>query len=306
MIKKLLFTVLTLSLLVTAGQAQDKQVSGKVTSQEDGSGIPGVNVVVQGTSKGTTTDSEGNYSIQLSGSEATLIFSFVGYIPQTIQVSDRTTIDIVLAPDLTTLEEIVVVGYGTQREKDLTSAITTIKSDEIAKTPQPQAMSALQGKVPGLQIINSGAPGASPTVRVRGMGSMPDQGNSNPLYVVDGMFFDNIDFLNPGDIETMSVLKDASAASIYGVRAANGVILITTKGGSYNKKAQVSYNGYYGVQVAQNVLKMANSEQYTRYATAAAASILTFRTSTQTGTMKYFKQGRFKIMLLVLTVAAKK
>src|SRR5690349_2256973 len=120
--------------------------------------------------------------------------------------------------------------------------------------------------LPGVHIINSGAPGASPTVRIRGIGSMPGEGNTNPLYVVDGMFTSNIDFLNPGDIETMSVLKDASAASIYGVRAANGVVIITTKTGSYNQPTQVSYNGYYGVQVAQNVLKMANSEQYTKYA----------------------------------------
>ena len=266
MIRKLLFTVLMHSLLCTAVLAQEKQISGKVTSLEDGTSVPGVNVVVQGTTKGTTSDADGNYSIQLAPSENTLVFSFVGFKPSTIQIDDRTTIDVALEPDVTSLNEIVVIGYGTMQEKELTSAITTVKGDEIVKTPTSQAMQSLQGKVPGVQIISNGAPGASPTVRVRGMGSFPAEGDSDPLYVVDGMFFDNIDFLNTADIETISILKDASAASIYGVRAANGVVLITTKSGSYKQKTEVDYNGYYGVQVAQNVLKMANSQQFTRYA----------------------------------------
>src|SRR5690606_33750908 len=136
-----------------------------------------------------------------------------------------------------------------------------------------------QGKVPGLQIVSSGAPGTGPSVRVRGVGSFPQinaEGKSNnvegPLYVVDGMFFDNIDFLNPSDIATMSVLKDASAAAIYGVRAANGVILIETKSGLTNEAAQITYDGYYGVQVAQNVLKMANAEQFTNMANESGSA----------------------------------
>jgi TonB-linked SusC/RagA family outer membrane protein len=273
MIKKLLITSLMLSLFSTYGWCQEKQVSGKVTSQEDGSPVPGVNIVVQGTTKGTTSDVEGNYSIQLGPNENTLVFSFVGFVPTTLSVDGRTTIDVALQPDVTALEEVVVVGYGVQREKDLTSAISTVKSDEIVKTPTGQAMQALQGKVPGLQIVSSGAPGDAPTVRVRGVGSFPrndTDGNplrtEAPLYVVDGMFFDNIDFLNPSDIATISVLKDASAAAIYGVRAANGVVLIETKSGKFNQKAQITYDGYYGVQVAQNVLKMANAEQFTNMA----------------------------------------
>lgn len=272
MIRKLLFTVLMHSLLCTALLAQERQISGKVTSLEDGSAIPGVNVIVQGTTKGATSDADGNYSIQLTPSENTLVFSFVGFKPSTVQVGDRTIIDIMLEPDITTLNEVIVVGYGTMQEKELTSAISTVKGNEIVKTPTGQAMQALQGKVPGVQIISNGAPGASPTVRVRGMGSFPAEGDSDPLYVVDGMFFDNIDFLNTADIETMSILKDASAASIYGVRAANGVVLITTKSGSYKQKTEVDYNGYYGVQVAQNVLKMANSQQFTRYALATGST----------------------------------
>jgi TonB-dependent starch-binding outer membrane protein SusC len=171
------------------------------------------------------------------------------------------------------LEEFVVVGYGALREKDLTSAITTVQSDVIVKTPTPNAMQALQGRVAGVQIVTNGAPGASPTVRVRGVGSF--EGNAAPLYVVDGMFFENIDFLNPNDIENISILKDASAAAIYGVRASNGVVLIETKSGGYNQPTEIVYDGYYGTQVPQNVLRMANTQQFVQYVneTGSAADI---------------------------------
>ncbi len=270
--KNLRFLSFALLLLFLGGGAfaQTRILTGTV-SAEDGP-IPGVSILVTGTSKGVSTDGEGKYSLELAPGENSLTFSFIGYKTVTVDVTNRSVFDMSLETDATALDEVVIVGYGEQREKDLTSAITTIKNSELIKTPQGQAMQALQGKVPGLQVINSGAPGASPTVRVRGIGSMPGQGNANPLYVVDGMFFDNIDFLNPTDIETISILKDASAASIYGVRAANGVVLITTKSGSFNQKTEITYNGYYGVQVAQNVLKMANSQQYTNYALAAGTA----------------------------------
>jgi TonB-dependent starch-binding outer membrane protein SusC len=273
--KRLLLMVLVPILFsITAWGQAEKIVTGKVTSLDDGASLPGVNVVVQGTAKGVTTDADGNYSIQLAPTENTLVFTFVGYKTSTVDVTNKTAADVVLEGDVTSLEEVVVVGYGTQREKDLTSAISTIKTEDIVKTPTGQAMQSLQGKVPGLQIVSSGQPGASPTVRVRGVGSYPrtdivtgaSLGTESPLYVVDGMFFDNIDFLNTADIASISVLKDASAAAIYGVRAANGVILIETKTGKFKQKAQITYDGYYGVQVAQNVLKMANSEQFTNMA----------------------------------------
>ena len=262
--KKLL--LVTLLLLSWTAWSQTRTVTGKVTSSDEGMGLPGVNVIVQGTNKGTTTDAEGNYSIQLAESETTLVFSFVGYSAQTVQVDNRSVIDIELQSDVVSLSEIVVVGYGTQREQDLTSAISTVKTDELVKTPTSQAMQALQGKVPGMQVVSAGAPGASPTVRIRGLGSYPGIGSSSPLYVVDGMFFDNIDFLNPNDIATISILKDASSAAIFGVRAANGVVLIETKSGKVEQKAQITYSGYYGVQRAQNVLQMANAEQFTNMA----------------------------------------
>ena len=272
--KRLLLTALVPILLSVAAWGQtEKIITGKVTSADDGTGLPGVNVVVQGTTKGSTTDVNGDYSIQLAPGENTLVFTFVGYETVTVDVSTRTTADVTLESDVTSLEEVVVVGYGVQREKDLTSAISTVRGEDIVKTPTGQAMQALQGKVPGLQVVSSGAPGASPTIRVRGVGSYPRTdadgvalNTEGPLYVVDGMFFDNIDFLNPSDIETVSVLKDASAAAIYGVRAANGVVLIETKTGKFNQKAQIVYDGYYGVQMAQDVLKMANSEQFTNMA----------------------------------------
>ncbi len=270
--KKYLLILLPL-LCAASAWSQDRLVTGTVMSGEDNLPVPGVNVIVQGTTKGTATDVDGNYSISLTPDENMLVFSFVGFESVTVNVSGRSTVDVTLEADVTALDEVVVVGYGTQRERDLTSAIATIRADEISKTPTGQAMQALQGKVPGLQIVSSGAPGTGPTVRVRGVGSYPSinaEGKTNnvesPLYVVDGMFFDNIDFLNPADIATMSILKDASAAAIYGVRAANGVILIETKSGLNNEAAQISYDGYYGVQIAQNILKMANAEQFTAMA----------------------------------------
>jgi TonB-dependent starch-binding outer membrane protein SusC len=240
---------------------EETTVQGKVTDA-DNMGIPGVSVVIEGTTSGTITDIDGNYNIE-TPSGANLVFSFVGLETITVAVDNRTLINVQMSESTIGLDEVVVVGYGQQSVKDLTSSITTVKSDEITKTPSSQPMQALQGKVAGLQVVSNGAPGGSPTIRVRGVGSF--QGNAAPLYVVDGMFFDNIDFLNTSDIESISVLKDASAAAIYGVRAANGVVLIETKSGNYNQATEIIYDGYYGFQTAQNVLKMANAEQFTRY-----------------------------------------
>ncbi|GET28298.1 TonB-dependent receptor plug domain-containing protein [Prolixibacter sp. SD074] len=258
----ILFSLL-ISVATVFGQ-QRITVSGTVTETATGSPIPGVTVVVKGTTTGTVTNVDGKYTID-AASDAVLTFRFVGMGSQDIAVNNRSTIDVSMQPSTQQVDEVVVVGYGKLNVKDLTSSIATVKSDELAKTPTGQAMQALQGKVAGVQIINSGAPGGTPTVRIRGIGSFPGSSNSAPLYVVDGVYFDNIDFLNPSDIETISILKDASAAAIYGVRAANGVVLITTKKGTLNTKSQVSYDGYIGVQVPQNVLKMSNSEQFVNY-----------------------------------------
>ena len=254
----LLFLISTLSMY---GQ---RTITGTVVSADDNEPLIGATVSVQGTTTGTITDVSGEFSIQADNDDV-LVVSYVGYQTIEIPVGDRTNIEVSLEVSLTDLEELVVVGYGKQRERDLTSSIVTVESEEITKTPAGQIMQALQGKVAGVQIISSGEPGSSPTVRVRGLGSLPGFGDSDPLYVVDGMFVEDIGFLNSSDIESVTVLKDASAAAIYGVRAANGVILVETKTGTYNKAPEVTYDGYYGYQVPTNVLKMSNSQQFARY-----------------------------------------
>ena len=246
-------------------------VTGNVVDAT-GEPLPGVTVVIEGTSKGTVTDIDGNYSIEVEVGQA-LVFSFVGFEKQRFVVGNSNVINVEMNEDQKSLDEVVVIGYGTIKERDLTSSISTVKTDDIVKTPNAQAMQSLQGRVAGVQIVSNGAPGASPTVRVRGIGSF--QGDGAPLYVVDGMFFSNIDFLSPGDIENINILKDASAAAIYGVRAANGVVLIETKSGKYNQKPEIIYDGYVGIQNPQNVLKMANAQQFVRYIneTGSAADI---------------------------------
>jgi TonB-linked SusC/RagA family outer membrane protein len=280
---KKLFVVLNLLLSVSLLFAQNTlSVKGKVTDVKN-EAVPGVSVLVKGTMQGTITDADGLYSIQTSP-QATLVFSFVGMQTQEILVNSHNSINVQMKEESFNVDEVVVVGYGTQKVKDLTSSISTIKSADLVKTPSGQAMQSLQGKVAGLQVVSNGGPGNSPSIRVRGVGSYPTKSdgtannNEAPLYVVDGMFFDNIDFLNPSDIASISVLKDASAAAIYGVRAANGVVLIETKSGTLNQKSEITYDGYYGVQVAQDVLKMANAEQFTAMAmesgSAADASFI--------------------------------
>ncbi|GET31606.1 SusC/RagA family TonB-linked outer membrane protein [Prolixibacter bellariivorans] len=262
--KKLTILFSLLISVATVFAQQRITVSGTVTEAATGNPIPGVTVLVKGTTTGTVTNVDGQYTIDAAG-DAVLTFRFVGMESQDIAVNNRSNIDVSLQTSTQQVDEVVVVGYGKLNVKDLTSSIATVKSAELVKTPTGQAMQALQGKVAGVQIINSGAPGGAPTVRIRGVGSFPGSSDSKPLYVVDGVYFDDIDFLNPSDIETLSVLKDASAAAIYGVRAANGVVLITTKKGTLNTKSQITYDGYIGVQVPQNVLKMANAEQFVNY-----------------------------------------
>ncbi len=258
------FTLLLILLFTVHAFAQEKTMNGIVVGSDDNMPIPGVNVIVQGTVRGVSTDFDGRYSIKVNQGE-TLEFSSLGFKTVSILIQDQTQIDITLESDIATLDEIVVIGYGQMKSKDLTSAITTIKAEELASVPTGSVMQSLQGKVAGMQVVSNGSPGQGPTIRVRGIGSYNNDASA-PLYVVDGMFFDNIDFLNTADITSVSILKDASAAAIYGVRAANGVVLIETKSGSFNKKVEITYDGYSGYQVAQNVLKVANAEQFTTLA----------------------------------------
>lgn len=233
-------------------------VQGRVTDQ-NGQPMAGVSVIVSGSRSGTSTDANGNYSIE-APNDGSITFSFVGFASQTIPVESRTTINIKMEREESELSTVVVVGYGTQRKIDVTGAVTSIKGAEIAKQSSFNPLSALQGKVAGVQVTNTGSPGSAPQVIIRGVGTV--YGKTNPLYVVDGIWYDNINFLNSADIESVSVLKDASSESIYGIRGANGVILITTKKGHNNGKTTVSYNGYVGNQVVTNEPKMATGPEY--------------------------------------------
>ncbi|WP_229359399.1 SusC/RagA family TonB-linked outer membrane protein [Flectobacillus major] len=238
-------------------QAVDTKVTGKVTDT-NGEEVPGVAVRVKNTNKGTNTDINGAFSLTV-GDNAVLVFSSVGYKTQEVAVNGKSVINVVLQPSSTELEQVVFVGYGTQRKMDVTGSVVSVKGEDISKQASVNAVSALQGKVAGVQITNSGSPGAAPQIRIRGLGTV--YGNPNPLYVVDGVWFDDISFLNPADIETMNVLKDASAQSIYGIRAANGVILITTKKGKADQ-SNITYNASYGVQRVTNQLEMANANEF--------------------------------------------
>ncbi|MDU8885887.1 TonB-dependent receptor [Yeosuana sp. MJ-SS3] len=253
--------------------AQNITITGEVTSAEDDMPVPGVNVIVAGTSRGVSTDFDGLYSIEVNQGEV-LEFSSIGLKTTTVTVGNQTVINVSMVPDIEALDEIVIVGYGTQKKADLTGSISTVATEEIERTPAANIMQSLQGKVSGVQVVSTGSPGDSPKVRLRGLGSYQDD-NGNPLYVVDGMFYSNIDFLNSKDIESLTVLKDASSSAIYGVRAANGVIIIKTKTGKRDQKPVFEYDGYTGVQFAQNVLKLANAEQFTTmaYESGSAADV---------------------------------
>nr|WP_298791830.1 TonB-dependent receptor [uncultured Allomuricauda sp.] len=263
-IRNVLLGILLFSAQIIVLGQSNITVSGTV-SDGQGTPLPGASIILKGTSLGVQTDFDGNYTFSEVDTAGILVFSYIGYAPQEIPVNGQNIISVSLQEDTQYLDEVVVVGYGELKVKDLTSAISTVDSEVLELAPVGQPMQALQGRVAGLQIVNNGSPGQSPTVRVRGIGSY-DTGASGPLFVVDGAFFNDIAFLNPTDIESISILKDASAAAIYGVRAANGVVLIETKSGKFNQKPQITYDGYSGYQVPQNVLKMANAEQFTNLA----------------------------------------
>ena len=252
-------------------------ISGKVTD-EKGEGLPGVNILIEGTSFGVVTDAEGAFRLDVPSSESVLQFSFIGYITQRITVGAQTTVNVVMQSDVTALNEIVVIGYGSEQKALLTGSIGTVKSDRIKDLPVPSIDGALQGQVAGVQISqNSGTPGGGMSVRIRGISSI---GSSNqPLYVIDGIPVTTGDYaqvgyegqginalsdINPNDIESITVLKDASAASIYGARGTNGVVLITTKRGK-EEKSSINFNAYYGVQQAWKKLNMLDARQWMEY-----------------------------------------
>lgn len=265
--KRTLF-IIFLSFFCLSSRAEDVTVRGKVTDA-DGEPLPGVFVLHKDSNRGTSTDAEGEYSIDVP-KDASLLFTCIGFKEQMIPVQGRSRIDVVMDSDAQMLEETIVVGYGTQKSKDLTAPIVNIKGEELSRNLSPNPLAAVQGRVAGVQVIGSGVPGSSPTVKIRGMGSIGDY--AQPLYIVDGVFVDNLDFISPNDIQDMTVLKDASASAIYGVRAANGVVIITTKRGVAGRTS-ITYDGYAGVQVPVNVMKLADRNQYVEMLNEANASV---------------------------------
>lgn len=253
---------LTVAMVLGVSVAFAQQtVKGKVTSADDGSGIPGVNILEKGTTNGTVSDSDGNYTISV-GSNATLIFSFVGYSSQEVAVGSQTTVDVKMQSDVTALSEVVVVGYGSQDRKEITSSVVSVEAKDFNRGNVNTADQLLQGKVAGLSIYNKGGdPNAAPQIRLRGISTVG--ANSSPLYVIDGVLGADINNVDPNDIESINVLKDGSAAAIYGSRGSTGVILVTTKRGS--KKAgdvAVSYNGYVSAASILNQVPVMSPTQY--------------------------------------------
>jgi TonB-linked SusC/RagA family outer membrane protein len=241
--KGFLAFALLLTVAVGAAWAQDRRVSGKVTGP-DGP-VPGVNVTLKGTTIGATTNASGDYNIVLRGENPTLVISAIGYKTQEITVGNQTTVNATLEEDALALGEVVVTGYTTDNRRETTGAVSTVKAQDLRVTPTGNVEQQLQGRVPGLTVVTNGQPGTTSQVRVRGFGAF---GGNTPLIVVDGVPVGNSDFLAPDDIETTTVLKDAAASSIYGARAANGVIVYTTKKGSRSaRRLTVSYDGQYGV-----------------------------------------------------------
>jgi len=259
---KRIFTISGLVLfcffLINTAFAQGTTVKGTITDATTGESLIGVSVTVKGTTTGTQTDVSGAFTIT-APVNATLTFSYLGYTSQDIALKGQTTIEVKLLPVSNQLEQVVVIGYGTQRKVDNTGSVASVKGADVAKEASQNALASLQGKVAGVNIINSGSPGASPQVTIRGLGTIG--GSSSPLYVVDGVWYDDISFLNTADIDNISVLKDASSTAIYGIRGANGVLVITTKRGAKGKPV-INYNGYAGWQKATNLVKMADGTEY--------------------------------------------
>ena len=246
-----LFGVITIS-------AQTLDVKGTVLD-ETGIPIPGVNVIVKGTSKGASTDFDGNFILKDVSVGSVLSFSYVGYVTYEVTINDNTDLNVQLQPDVAQLDEVVVIGYGTQTKKEITGAVSVVSNETIEKLKPTRIEQALQGQVAGVNITtNSGSPGGGSTISIRGVST---NGNSSPLILVDGNVVEDLSVVNPYDIESINILKDATAG-IYGVRAANGVILITTKTGRKEMPLTIEYNAYGGFQQTTRKIPVLNATQY--------------------------------------------
>lgn len=251
-------TLLLLLFVANVVLAQ-KKISGKVLDGDAGIGLPGATITAKGTNKGTATDANGNYTIEVPNGTTTLVFSSIGYTSQEIAIGTKSTIDVTLASDSRALQEVVVTGYGSQSKRDITGAVATVDMKQALAVPAPNIASAIQGRVAGVTVGNDNSPGGGVMVRIRGFGTIND---NSPLYIVDGTpTKGDLNTLNLNDIESMQVLKDASAASIYGSRAGNGVVIITTKKGKAGKP-KLTYDMYYGNQSPWKGFELLNTQQY--------------------------------------------
>ena len=236
-------------------------VTGNVTSKSNKISLAGVTVYIEGTNIGVVTDFDGKYEIEVGNPDAVLVFSYIGFKTQKVLVNNQTSINVSLEDDMASLDEIVVVGYGTQRKQDVTGALSSIKSEDIVTEGANTVEKSLQGRVAGVQVESAGGnPGSGVRILIRGTGSI---GNNSPLYIVDGVQVDNINNISPTSIASMDILKDASAAAIYGSRAANGVVIITTKSGRKGETI-IEFNAYYGLQKISKKLDLLNASQWAR------------------------------------------
>ena len=280
--RKILLMLLVFSMVLGNAYAQSKRITGKVTSTEDGSPLPGVNVVVKGTTTGTATDADGAYSLDVSGPDAIISFSFIGLTSQEIVVGERSVIDVSLALDVTQLSEVVVTGYGVQAKREVTGSISSVKGSVIENLPMQSFDRAIQGRAAGVQVISGGGqPGGGLTVNIRGIGTM--NGTSTPLYIVDGVQVtpggisgtttsNALTSINPADIESIEILKDAAAASIYGALAGNGVVIITTKRGKEGK-TKIKASAQFGVSQRYNPYEILDGPEWVMMRAEAAGNL---------------------------------
>jgi len=256
---RMLFSLVLLMVLMTGmAFAQQKTITGKVLD-ESGASIPGVSVLVKGTTVGTVTDIDGKYSLNAPSNSATLNFGFVGMISQDVAIGQKTVINVTMKTEVVGVDEVVVVGYGTRKKEELTGAISTVSDKQLKTSTASSVMTRLQGQVSGVNVTTSNRPGGEPTIRIRGVGTIND---SNPLYVIDGVPVGPGNNINPNDIESISILKDASSTAIYGARGANGVVIITTKRGKKNQEPSVTFSVKTGIQQATNQYNMLNTKEY--------------------------------------------
>ena len=261
---RMLITLLLLS-VVSVTYAQERLVQGLITDELN-TPIPGANILIKGTSNGTVSDSDGKFALKIPSENTTLEISFIGYEMQEVQVGNATAINVIMKELRAEIDNVVVIGYGTQKKSDLTGAIVSVSGEQLVKTPSSGALQALEGKAAGVQIINSsGMPGAPIYVRVRGINTITKQsqygGVAGPVYIIDGIQGD-INTINPNDIDHIEILKDASAQAIYGSSGGNGVIIVTTKLGKKNQKTKVDFSMYRGIQSNDISVDMCNTEEF--------------------------------------------